>query len=166
MTINILELWDFGNPEETEKRFRSLLENATLDDALIIKTQIARTYGLRKDFDKANEILAEVKANLAGANTEANVRYYLELGRTLSSATHSEESQTAKAKEQARSAYMQAFELAKAGELDYLAIDALHMMAFIDTDPKDQLDWDKKAFDHMQASSQEEAKKVGGIPAK
>ena len=28
---------------------------------------------------------------------------------------------------------MQAFELAKAGELDYLAIDALHMMAFIES---------------------------------
>jgi len=161
LTLNIVELWDFSDPAESEKRFRSALETASSEEALILKTQIARTYGLRRDFDQARQILAEIEPQMEDAIAEVRVRYWLELGRTLSSATatHSNESQTVDAKEQARSAYMRAFELAKEGQLDYLAIDALHMMAFIDTGPKDQLEWDKKALDVMQASTQPEAKK-------
>ena len=159
MTLNILELWDFNNPAESEKRFQSALETASPDEALILKTQIARTYGLRRDFDQARQILAEIESLMEAASAEVRVRYWLELGRTLSSATHSDESQNTEAKEQARSAYMRSFELAKEDQLDYLAIDALHMLAFIDTDPKDQLEWDKKALEYMQASTQPEAKK-------
>ena len=116
-------------------------------------------YGLRRDFDKANQILAEIEPQVNDASAEVKVRYHLELGRTLASATHTDESQTDEAKEQARSAYMQAFELAKESQLDYVAVDALHMMSFIVTEPKDQLEWDQKALAYMQASSQEEAKK-------
>ena len=159
MTLNILELWDFNDPTESENRFRSALETASPKESLILKTQIARTYGLRRNFDKANQILAEIEPQINDANIEVKVRYWLELGRTLSSATHSDESQTQDAKERARSAYMRSFELAKEGQLDHLAIDALHMMAFIETKPEDQLEWDQKAFKYMQASSQEEAKK-------
>ena len=65
-------------------------------------------------------------------------------------------------KELARSAYLRAFKLAQKGELDALAIDALHMMAFVDTAPEDQIEWNRKAIALMQSSSQEDAKKWEG----
>lgn len=159
MAINIRELWDFGNPALSEQRFREALELATFDDALILKTQIARTYGLRKDFDTSRQILAEIEPHLGTASPELQVRYWLELGRSYSSATHPRESQTDAAKAQARTAYMRATEIAKASALDALAIDALHMMAFVDVDPDAQLKWDLEALAHLESSTQADAKK-------
>ncbi|MBE0696369.1 MAG: tetratricopeptide repeat protein, partial [Anaerolineaceae bacterium] len=43
-----------------------------------------------------------------------------------------------------------------------LAIDALHMMTFVDTAPEAQLEWDLKAAAMMQSSSQPEARKWEG----
>jgi tetratricopeptide (TPR) repeat protein len=53
---------------------------------------------------------------------------------------------------------MQAFETAKSGQLDGLAIDALHMLAFVDTAPADQLRWAQEALGILQTSSQPSAK--------
>jgi tetratricopeptide (TPR) repeat protein len=162
MTINISNLWDYSNPELSEQRFLSALSTASGDDALILQTQVARTYGIRGNFSKAQQILAEIEPQIQNAGDEAKVRYYLELGRTCSSATHPPESQTAEAKERARSAYMHALKLAQDGKLDYLAIDALHMMTFVDTAPEDQLEWNGKAVALMQTSDQPEARKWEG----
>lgn len=162
MAIELSGLWDYGDPELSEQRFRSALAGASADDALIIQTQIARTYGLRRSFSQAQQILAGIKPQLCSAGLEAQARYYLELGRTYSSATHSPESQTIEARQQARSAYMRAYELAQDGKLDYLAIDALHMMTFVETAPEDQLEWNLKALTLMQSSSQREAKNWEG----
>ncbi len=159
MAINIRELWDFSNPALSEQRFREALEVANFDDALILKTQIARTYGLRRDFDTARQVLAEIEPHLASASPQVQVRYWLELGRSYASATHPHESQTDAAKAQARLAYTKAFDVAKASALDALAIDALHMMAFVDTDPQSQLDWDLKALAYLNASTQDDARK-------
>jgi tetratricopeptide (TPR) repeat protein len=157
--IEISSLWDFSNPQLSEQRFRQALEQAAGDDALLLQTQIARTYGLRKDFTKAREILAALTDLVTSASPEVQVRYFLELGRTYASATHPPEAQTPENKAQAREHNLHAFEIAQAAHLDYLAVDALHMMAFVDTEPKDQLDWDLKALAYMEASPQEEAKK-------
>lgn len=162
MAVDISKLWDFNKPELSEQRFRSALPTASSDDALILQTQIARTYGLRRDFPQAQQILANIEPQIQNASAEAKVRYFLELGRTYSSATHPPESQTTEVKELARSAYMRAFELAQAGKLDSLAIDALHMMTVVDTAPEDQLEWNHKAVALMQSSSQPDAKKWEG----
>lgn len=159
MTINIRELWDFSNPALSEQRFRDALELANFDDALILKTQIARSYGLRKDFDTARQVLAEIDPHLAGASPEVRVRYWLELGRSYASATHSPDTQTDAVKAQARTAYTRAFDEAKSAALDALAIDALHMMAFVDTDPESQLEWDLKALAYLDSSTQADARK-------
>jgi hypothetical protein len=59
---NILSgLWDYSKPAVSEQRFRAALAGASADDALILQTQIARTFGLRKDFAKAREVLATVE---------------------------------------------------------------------------------------------------------
>ena len=135
MALDISALWDFNNPGLSEQRFLAALSSASSDDALILKTQIARSYGLRGDFARALQVLAELEPQIGDASAEAKVRHGLELGRCYCSATHSPESQTSQAKERARSAYMQAHELARAAGLDDLAIDALHMMTFVDTAP-------------------------------
>ena len=162
MATDLSKLWDFDKPELSEQRFRAALPAASADDVLILQTQIARTYGIRRDFSQARQILAEVEPQIQGASLEARVRYYLELGRTYSSATHSPESQNFEVKELARSAYRHAFDLAKDGQLDYLAIDALHMMAVVDTAPEDQLEWNRQAVALMQSSTQPDAKHWAG----
>ena len=162
MTIDISKLWDFNKPEISEQRFRSALSNVSGDDVLILQTQIARTYGMRSDFSQAQQILTNIEPQIQHASVEAKVRYYLELGRTYSSAIHSPELQTTEARELARSAYMRASELAQNGKLDSLAIDALHMMTFVDTTPEEQVEWNRKAMALMQSSSQPDAKKWDG----
>lgn len=157
--IDLAPLWDFGNPELSEQRFRSALSTATGDDALILQTQIARTYGLRKQFHKAQELLHATEPQFAGAGFEARARFALELGRTYASGTHPPQSQTNESKERARVAYSSAIEIAKAGQLDGLTIDALHMLAFVDTAPADQLRWGQAALAVIDASSQPAAKR-------
>jgi tetratricopeptide (TPR) repeat protein len=159
MAIDLNPLWNFDDPDQSEQRFRAALATATGDDAIILQTQIARSYGLRGDFSKAREILKDVERQLPTAGAEARARYSLELGRTYASAAHPPETQTAGTKEQAREAYEQAYEVASRAELDGLAVDALHMLAFVDTEPADQLKWAQKALAIAQASSQPAAKK-------
>jgi hypothetical protein len=162
VAIDISTLWDFNQPELSEQRFRAALSTASADDAVILHTQIARTYGIRRNFREAQQILADIEPHVQSAGVEAQVRYYLESGRTYCSATHPPESQTFEAKELARAAYLHAFELAQAGQLDYLAIDALHMLAVVDTAPEDQLEWNRKAVALMQSSSQPNARSWEG----
>jgi len=142
----------------SEDRFRAALKTATGDDALVLQTQIARTYGLRKNFSKAQEILRSVAKDLPTAGPEARARYALELGRTYASATHPPELETAETKRLARSSFESALETAKSAHLDGLAIDAIHMLAFVDTAPDEQLKWGEEALAVVDASMQSEAK--------
>ena len=159
MAIDLEPLWDFNQPELSEQRFRAALTGASRDDALILQTQIARSVGLRGDFASAKQILKSIEPEVASASTEAQVRYELEVGRTLVSAKHAAESQTPDVKEQARARYLRAFELAKSGQLDALAIDALHMLAFVDTAPLDQLKWGEQALAIALGATQPAARK-------
>lgn len=159
MAIDLAPLWDFEKPDVSEQRFRDALRTATGDDALILQTQIARTHGLRKDFAKAREILEGIANRVPEAGAEVRVRYALELGRTYASATHAPNTQTPESKAQARAAYEEALRVAKADHLDGLAIDAIHMLAFVDTEPADQLRWGQEALAVVEASSQPAAKR-------
>jgi len=157
--MDFAPLWDFGNPAISEQRFRAALATAGGDDALILQTQIARTYGLRRDFDRAREILQALEPQLAAAGAEPRIRHALELGRTYASAAHPKESQTPQAKARARALYLQAFDLARKEKFDGLAIDAVHMLAFVDSEPADRLRWAQEALALVAASSQPAARK-------
>ncbi|HEU5296883.1 MAG TPA: tetratricopeptide repeat protein [Burkholderiaceae bacterium] len=159
MAIDISSLWDFGKPALSEERFRAALATAQGDDALILKTQIARSWGLRSDFERARSVLAEVEPQLNGAGTEAQVRYWLELGRTYCSAAHDDALQTDDAKARARTAYGNALAIARAASLDGLAVDTLHMYAFVDRTPADELKWADQALAVVAASTQPDAKR-------
>ena len=159
MAIDLRPLWDFSKPAASEERFRAALANARGDDALILNTQIARSHGLRRDFERARQILAEVQPQIRQAGAEAQVRYWLELGRTWASATHKPEELTAEAKTQARHAYDRALATAKAAKLDGLAIDTVHMYAFVDTDPESGIKWADEGLELAKASTQPEARR-------
>ncbi|HKO68286.1 MAG TPA: tetratricopeptide repeat protein, partial [Burkholderiaceae bacterium] len=159
MAIEIEPLWNFNQPALSEQRFRAALAGASRDDALILKTQIARSVGLQGDLAGAQQILNSIEEEVASASTEARARYELEVGRTLASAKHEGESQTRDVKGRARARYLRAFELAKGGQLDALAIDALHMLAFVDTAPSDQLKWGEQALAMALESTQPAARK-------
>lgn len=159
MAIDLAPLWEFDKPDLSEQRLRAALESATGDDALVLQTQIARTYGLRKDFSKARDILKSIAKDVQTAGSEARIRHALELGRTYASATHPAELQTVESKKLARASYESALAMAKAAHLDGLAIDTIHMLAFVDTAPTDQLKWGQEALAVAEASSQPEAKK-------
>lgn len=159
MAIDLATLWDFSNPQLSEQRFRAELAKSSGDDALVLTTQIARTYGLRKDFSRAQSVLAEIEPKVASAGAEARARFALEYGRTLSSAAHPPETQTDAAKAQARARYEAAHAIAREARLDALAIDAIHMLAFVDTAPADQLKWAQAALAVVDGSDQPAAKK-------
>jgi tetratricopeptide (TPR) repeat protein len=158
MAIDLTPLWNFADPVTSEQNFREALRDAIDDDVLILQTQIARTHGLRKDFPQAQAILQAIEPQIALAGPEARVRYLLELGRSLVSATHEPQSLTAEATLRARQAYEDAWTLAKTSGLDALAIDAIHMLAFIDTAPQAQLKWGRAALAVVETSDQPAAK--------
>lgn len=159
MAIDLTPLWDFARPELSEQRFRAALADASGDDALILHTQIARSHGLRRDFDRARQVLQAIAADIGTAGPEARVRYQLELGRSWASGTHAEAQLTPEALGQARQAYGHALALAQAHQLDGLAIDAIHMFAFVDRAPADQLKWGEAALAVALASPQPEARR-------
>jgi tetratricopeptide (TPR) repeat protein len=159
MALDLTALWDFNQPELSERRFKQALQTANGDDALILHTQIARSHGLRKNFDLARQILRDIQPAIADAGPQAQIRFHLEMGRTFASTTHTPAQLTSDARAQARQAYGTALALARAARLDGLAVDAIHMFAFLDTAPADQLKWGQAALDVVQASSQPEAKR-------
>lgn len=158
VTVDIAALWDFSDPVASERRFREALAEASGDDALALQTQVARTWGMRRDFDRARAILREIEPALKSAGPEPRVRYELEMGRTLASATHPASTQTPEAKSRARKHFDDALALARRSKLDALAIDAIHMMAFLDTAPGDQEAWAREALAVVLASDQPAAK--------
>jgi len=77
MAIDLDELWDFRNPELSEQRFTAALKEASEDQALIIQTQIARTYSMRRDYDTARKVLSQLDKSLHASSDEVRVRYSL-----------------------------------------------------------------------------------------
>lgn len=113
-------LWDFARPDVSEQRFRQALATATGDDALVLRTQLARSLGLRRQFDAARRELDALEPLLPAAGPAPRVHAWLERGRVLRSAGQAE---------QALPWFDKAFVLADRERLEFLAADALHMQA-------------------------------------
>lgn len=159
LAVDFTQLWDFSNPALSEQRFRTALHTAAGDDALILQTQIARTYVLRKDFEQARAVLRGIESVIPAASAEAQVRYWLELGRSYASHQHAAASQTPESNQKARAAFTKALAVARQARLDGLAIDAVHMFVFVDKDPADQLARGRQALALIEASGQIAAKR-------
>lgn len=159
MAIDLDALWDYGNPAVSEQRFTAALNGASSDDAFLLRTQIARTYGLRGQFERQRDVLAALKPLLEGASAEARARYHLELGRSYASATHKPADQTAETRALATAAFGEAILAAQAGQLDGLLVDALHMMEFAETSADARLRWVREALAVSSASTQPAARR-------
>lgn len=146
------KLWNYNNPAETEQIFLSLLQDSSpekdLSYHLQLLTQIARTHSLRRQFEKAHELLNEVKTQLPEAPGVPQVRYHLERGRTFNSAGE---------KEKAMAEFHEAGKTAEALGEDFYRIDALHMLA-IACPPAESKAWNEKAIVAAEASADERAK--------
>lgn len=149
---DINALWDYDDPAASEARFRAALADttneATHDAALSLRTQIARSFSLRRRFDEAQRELDAVDAELAGAGAEPRVRTLLERGRTWRSAGEPA---------RARPLFLQAEQLARTAKMEFLHVDALHMVALVQIDPELQLDWTRRALAAARAAADPQA---------
>jgi tetratricopeptide (TPR) repeat protein len=138
MTDALRPLWDFSDLDESERRFRELLE-AERDDAARaeVLTQLARVHGLRGEFDRGEELLREADA-LAGSSARARIRIDLERGRLLRSSGHSD---------RALPLFRRATDAGEAaGEL-FIAADAAHMAAIAAPDAEGLVHWTKRGIE-------------------
>ncbi|MGE3802939.1 MAG: tetratricopeptide repeat protein, partial [Candidatus Kapaibacterium sp.] len=151
---NFTTLWDYSNPAATEERFRELLPEASADHRYHIEllTQIARTYGLRREFHQAHTLLDEAETLLNSYLPEESMRprmrYLLERGRTWNSSGKPDV---------ARPLFLDAWEIGKKGGEDRLAIDAAHMMGIIEPS-EEALRWNHEALEFAERSSDESAR--------
>src|SRR4051812_22833475 len=119
MADRLRPLWDFGDLDVSEARFRAQLDEETTDAGRAeVLTQLARVEGLRGEFEKCDVLLAEAEA-LGGAE----VRVLLERGRRQRSSGQPGAG---------KAPFEQAFELARTTGDDVLAVDAAHMVAIVD----------------------------------
>lgn len=121
--VDLDALWDFGQPVQSERRFRQALERQASpqsEDALVLRTQLARSLGLQQRYSAAHNELDAVELHAGEASPEVRVRLWLERGRVHRSAG-----------DPARGLplFEQAWALAEAEALWGLAGDALHMVA-------------------------------------
>jgi tetratricopeptide (TPR) repeat protein len=150
VAVDVDALWNYNQPAESEARFRAALKEAQGDDALVLRTQIARTYSLRGRFDDAHRELDALAPALAKAGPEPKVRALLERGRTLRSARQPAE---------ARPLFLRAFDEAQAAGLQALAGDALHMVALVEPDVAGQIEWNRRTADYARAASDPKARR-------
>ena len=136
-------LWDFDRPAVSEQRLRAALSGADGDDALVLRTQVARALGLQRRFDAAHHELDALQPMLAAAGPEARVRALLERGRTWRSSGQPKT---------AEPLFLQAHAQADAAHLEALAADALHMVALVQPDTDGQLKWNRRALDYARAA--------------
>lgn len=149
---NFDKLWDYGNPADTELKFKAFLEEhkekIPLTYKLQLLTQIARTFSLRRMFDDAHNVLDEVEPQLPSTPDVANARYYLERGRAYNSAGN---------KLRARELFVMAKKTAESIVADYYTIDALHMLAIV-AGPQDAIAINEEAMRVAEQSPDPRAK--------
>ena len=146
------EYWNYRDPEESERRFRALIEVAQQSDNPdyfpVLLSQIARTYSLRGQFVNAMAQLHEAQKLVQDRNSVAWAYLLIEYGRVYNSAGD---------KEEARKYFEDAFRVADLAGDDYLATDAAHMMAIAEALPN-QMKWNVIALGIAESSSHPRAR--------
>ena len=147
-------LWDYRDAAASEQRFRTELARYTpaSREALEIQTQIARTLGLRRQFDAAHALLDQVAPSLEAVDSRVRVRYLLERGRAYNSA-----GSPSRAVPLFQEAFTRSENAGRRGDTFY-TIDALHMLG-IAAPPAEQLDWNLKALAAAEAADDPRARR-------
>lgn len=150
------KLWNYGKPAETEVKFRELLPLAESSGNVRyhaeLLTQIARTLGLQMKFDDAHALLDRVEPMLTADMKRVRVRYLLERGRAFNSSEQPKK---------ALPLFVEAWEIGKEAGEDSLAVDAAHMVAIAE-EPDKALEWNEKAVEYAEQSSDEKAQRWCG----
>ncbi|MDQ2985290.1 MAG: hypothetical protein M3R13_01050 [Armatimonadota bacterium] len=113
VSADIDALWDFGEPNASEHRFRRAASGEHISEAM---TQVARALGLQRKYDQAHATLDSI----ADSTGIAAARALLERGRLFNDIGDSE---------RALDHFHRALAAAEASGADYYAVDAAHMIA-------------------------------------
>lgn len=141
-------LWTIGDPAAGCERLRQALnEHPESSDEL--RTQIARALGLQGRFAEAWDEIAQVSDQ---PSTIAAVRRELECGRLRNASGD---------RDGARPCFAQALAQAEAGGFDVYAVDAAHMIAIV-SDGQEAMQWNEKALDRAEKSSDSRARRWKG----
>jgi tetratricopeptide (TPR) repeat protein len=145
LAAELLGLWNFADPAESERRFAALLARVEDDAeaAAVVRTQIARAQGLQRRFADGHATLDEVERSPAALGARVAVRLALERGRLFNSAGEAG---------RARPLFAAAYDRACAAGEDALAVDAAHMLAIVETDPVLQETWNLRALETAERS--------------
>lgn len=129
------ELWDFGDPAGSEKRFSVEETSAsyTQSERAELATQRARALGLQERFEDGHALLGSLPDS---ADAAVRTRLALEAGRLLNSAGRPAE---------AVPEFETAASTAESAGLLFLRIDALHMLAIADA--ARSAEWAARAID-------------------
>lgn len=144
--------WDFGDPAGSERRFRSLADESEGIELAEVQTQLARSLGLQKRFNDAHEVLDSISAELRSNDSRLNVRWHLEKGRVANSSGD---------RAGALSSFKTAWKLAADAGIDFLAIDAGHMIA-IASDAPGALEWNARCLALAEESCEPRARNWQG----
>lgn len=141
--MNLRSLWNFADPAASEARFRALNPPMPGERAMVL-AQIARAQGLQQRFDDAWHTLGRAELMIASESLSAEhaaaarASVELEAGRLMNSAGRGD---------RGAARFARALEAAESAGREDLAIDALHMLAIIETDPEKAHAWNQRALD-------------------
>jgi tetratricopeptide (TPR) repeat protein len=139
------ELWDFGDPAGSERRFTAHLARVREedgDDVAETLTQVARAQGLQHRFVDADRTLDDAEAVVHDDGRRARVRILLERGRITNTA-----GRTGRGADTFRAAW----ELARTAGEDALAVDAAHMLGIVE-EPRLAWEWNERAMELARSS--------------
>lgn len=140
------QLWDFDNPEISEGRFRTAISDGgyDADERAELETQLGRAIGLQGRFEEADALLDAID----GDEPTVAVRVLLERGRLLNSSGHAQ---------MAVPLFEQAAELADHLGEEFLAVDALHMLAMADSAHAET--WTRSALEYASTVQSDRTKR-------
>jgi len=140
------QLWNFDDPAGSEARFRAAAadERYDADERAELSTQLGRAIGLQGRYEEADALLDAVDAD----EPTVAVRVLLERGRVLNSSGHPE---------MAVPLFEQAAELADHLGEEFLAVDALHMLAIADSAHAET--WTRSALEYASTVHDERTKR-------
>lgn len=132
-------LWNFDDPAGSEARFRAAAADGQYDadEQAELATQLGRAIGLQGRYEEADALLDAIDAD----EPTVAVRVLLERGRLLNSSGHAA---------MAVPLFEQAAELADHLGEEFLAVDALHMLAIADTAHAES--WTRSALEYASTA--------------
>ena len=140
------QLWDFDDPALSEDRFRAAVseDRYDADERAELSTQLGRAIGLQGRYEEADALLDAID----GDEPTVAVRVLLERGRVLNASGHPE---------MAVPLFEQAAELADHLGEEFLAVDALHMLAIADSAHAET--WTRSALEYASTVHDERTKR-------